>query len=74
MVKPTLQWSPIQLQMANQQKILPMGKLQGIILDINGTSPWMDFKVIEIMDTNNPYPTFLGVDWATDMIRVIDLK
>jgi len=25
--KPTIQWSPIQLQMANQKKILPMGRL-----------------------------------------------
>ena len=25
MGKPTLQWSPIQLRMTNQQKILPMG-------------------------------------------------
>jgi len=26
MGRSTLQWSPIQLQMANQQKILPMGR------------------------------------------------
>ena len=33
-----------------------------------------DFEVIEIVDDNNPYPTLLGIDWATDMNRVIDLK
>jgi len=38
MGKPTLQWSPIQLWMVNQQKILPMGRLQGITIDIEGTS------------------------------------
>ena len=38
MGKPRLQWSPIQLWMANQQKILPMGQLHGITVDIDGVS------------------------------------
>lgn len=33
-----------------------------------------DFEVIEIMDDNNPYPMLLGIDWATDMKWVINLK
>jgi len=74
MDKPVLQWSPIQLRMANQQKILPMGRLQGIMVDIEGTSALADFEVIEIVDDSNPYPTLLGIDWATDMNRIIILK
>lgn len=46
MGKPSLQWSPIQLRMVNQQKILPMGRRQGIIVDIEGVSTQMDFEVI----------------------------
>lgn len=34
----------------------------------------MDFEVIEIVDDSNPYPTFLGIDWETDMNGVINLK
>ena len=34
MGRPALQWSPIQLKMANQQKIPLMGRLQGIMVDI----------------------------------------
>jgi len=30
--------------------------------------------VIEIVDDKNPYPTLLGIDWATDMNGVINLK
>ena len=30
--------------------------------------------MIEIVDDNNPYPTLLGIDWATDMNGVINLK
>jgi len=33
-----------------------------------------DFEVIEIVDDINPYPTLLGIDWATEMNRVINLK
>lgn len=72
--RPTLQWSPIQLQIANQQKILPMGRLQGVTVDIEGASTQMDFEVIENFYDNNPYPMLLGIDWATDMNKVINLK
>ena len=72
--RPALQWSPIQLRMANQQKIVPMGRLQGVTMDIEGARTQTDFKVIEIMDDSNPYPALLGIDWATDMNGVINLK
>jgi len=74
MGRPTLQWSPIKLHMANQQKIIPLGRLQGITMDIEGASALVDFEVIEIVDDNNPYPTLLGIHWATDMNGVINLK
>ena len=51
---PTLQWSSIELRMENQQKIIPMGQLQGVIVDIEGASTLADFELIEIMDDNNP--------------------
>lgn len=51
-----------------------MGWLQGVTLDIEGASTLADFKVIEIMDNNNTYPTLLGIDWATSMNGVINLK
>lgn len=33
-----LQWSPIQLRMANLHKIIRMGCLYGVMLDIEGAS------------------------------------
>ena len=56
------------------QKILPMGRLQGVTLNIEGASMPMDFEVIEIVNDNNPYPALLGIDYATDMNRVINMK
>lgn len=38
MGKIVLQWFPIQLRVVNQQNILPMGRLQGVIVDIEGVS------------------------------------
>ena len=69
-----LQWSPIQLKMENQQKIIPMGWLYGVTIDIEGESAMVNFEVIEIVDNNNPYPALLGIDWDTDMNGAINLK
>jgi len=33
-----------------------------------------DFEVIEIVDDNNPYAALLGIDWATNMNGMINLK
>ena len=44
------------------------------MVDIEGASALADFEVIEIVDDNNPYLVLLGIDWATDMNRVINLK
>lgn len=74
MGNPALQWSPIQLQMVNQQNIFPMGRLEGVVVVIKGVSMQTNFEVIEIVEDNNPYPTLLGIDWATDMNGVINLK
>jgi len=41
--------------MTNQQKIIPMGWLQRVTVDIEGVSALADFEVIEIVDDNNPY-------------------
>lgn len=60
--------------MGNHQKIIPMGILQGVTVDIEGTSTLVDFEVIEIVDDSNPYPVLLRIDWAMDMNGVINLK
>ena len=51
-----------------------MGRLQGVIVDIEGTSTQTDSEVIEIVDDSNPYPMLLGIYLATDMNGVINLK
>jgi len=60
--------------MANQQKILPMGRLQGVTMDIDGVTTQTDVEVIELINDTNPYPALLEIDWAIDMKEIINLK
>jgi len=50
--------------MVNQQKIIPMGRLQVVTVNIEGTGALEYFEVIEIVDYSNPYPVLLGIDWT----------
>ena len=45
-------------------KILPIGRLKGVIVDLDGVCTKEDFEVIEIVDGTTPYPTFLGLHWV----------
>ena len=74
MGKPELEWSPIQLRLANQQKIVPLGRFQSVPVDIDGVTTIADFEFIEIIDDSNPYPTLLGTEWEIDNAAVINLK
>ena len=74
MGKPTLDWSPIQLRLANQQKIVPLGRFPSVSVDIDGVSTLAYFEVIEIIDDRNPYPALLGIEWEIDNDAVINLK
>lgn len=60
--------------MENQQKILPLGRLSNITVDIDRLHTTTVFEVIEIVDDNNPYPALLGLDWAFSNMDTINLK
>jgi hypothetical protein len=74
MGEPTLGYSTIQLKLANKHRVLPIGRLKGVIIDLDGVCTKEDFKVIEIVDGTRPYPTLLGLDWAFDNQAIINLK
>ena len=60
--------------MENQQKIIPLGRLPKIRVNIAGVKAQANFEVIEIIEYAYPYPSLLGLDWAIDMGGVINLK
>jgi hypothetical protein len=62
--KPKLIWSLFQLRLVNQHKIVPIGWLLRVPMNIDGMCSVADFKVIEIVDNIHPYPTLMGLEWA----------
>ena len=74
MGKPHLYWSPIQLRLANQTKVIPIGRLSHAIFNVEGLRTYANFEVINIVDDTNPYPTLLGIDWAIDNQTIINFK
>jgi hypothetical protein len=66
MGEPTLGYSPIQLKLSNQHRFLPIGKLKGVTVDLDGVHTKADFEVIDIVDGTKPYPALLGLDWVFD--------
>ncbi len=74
MGEPKLEWSPIQLRLANQHKIVPLGRFPSVQVDVDGVSNLANFEVIEIIDDSNPYLALLGIEWVLDNYAVINLK
>jgi hypothetical protein len=71
---PTLRYSNVQLKLANQHIVLPIGILKGVTIDLDGVRTKANFEVIEIVDGTTPYSTLLGLDWAFDNQTIINLK
>jgi hypothetical protein len=59
MGEPTLGYSTVQLKLANQHRVLPIGRLKGVTVDLDGVCTKADFEVIEIVDGTTPYLTLL---------------
>ena len=43
-------------------------------VDVEGPRTYANFKVIDIVDNKNPYPTLLGIDWDIDNQTIINFK
>ena len=74
MGKTYLDWSPIHPHLANQEKVLPIGRLSNVIVDVEGLRTYADFEVINIVDDTNPYPALLGIDWAIANQTIINFR
>jgi hypothetical protein len=74
MGEPELIWSPVQLRLMNQHKIVLIGRLTGVPINIDGVCNMEYFEVIEIIDNSQPYPALMGLEWAVDNQEIINLK
>ena len=55
-------------------KVLPIGRLSQVPVDIQGLCTFADFEVINIVDDMNPYPALLGIYWAIANQTIINFK
>ena len=72
--KPKLTFSPIQLRLANQEKVIPLGHLSSVPVDLDGVHNLANFEDIEIIDDSTLYPALLGIDWAFENQVIVNLK
>jgi hypothetical protein len=54
MREPALGYSNVQLKLENQHRVLPIGRLKGVIVDLDVVCTKVDFEVIEIVDGTTP--------------------
>jgi hypothetical protein len=62
------------LKLANKHMVMPIGRLKGVTVYLDGVHTKADLEVIEIVDGTTPYLTFLGLDWAFENHAIINLK
>ena len=74
MGKPTLGWSLVQLRLANQEKVQPIGRVSNLVVDIECMKTHVDFDMIEVVGDGGSYPTLLGIGWDNDSMAVINFK
>jgi hypothetical protein len=72
--KPKLVWSLVQLSLATEHKIVMVGHLIGVPVNIDGVLNMAYFEFIEIMDDNQPYLALMGLEWTFDNWEIINLK
>jgi hypothetical protein len=67
--------SPVQLRLVNQHKIVPIGRLTGVPMNIYMTCVSMeDSKVIEIVYDTQLYPALMGLEWVFNNHAIINFK
>ena len=74
MNKLRLDRSPIQLRLVNQLKVLPIGRLTQVPIEVEGLRTYVDFEVIDIVDEINPYHALLGIDCEIENQTIINFK
>ena len=74
MGKLRLMWSPVQLRLANQLKVFPIGRVTQVPVEIEGLGIYAYFEVIDIIDDTNPYTALLGIKWAIENQTIINFK
>ena len=55
-------------------KVLTIGRLSQVPVDIEGLRTFVEFEFINIVDDTNPYPSLFKIDWDIDNQTIINFK
>ena len=69
-----LKWSTIQLRLENHSKVLTIGRLSQVPMEVEGLRTYVAFEVIDIIDDTNPYHALLGIYWVIKNQTIIKFK
>jgi hypothetical protein len=72
--KINLVWSLVHLRLVNDHKIVSIGRLTGVPVNIDGVHNMAYFEEIEIVENSQPYPTMMGLEWNFDNHEIINLE
>ena len=64
----------MQLQLGNQEKVQPIGRVSNLDIDVEGMRIHANFDIIEVVNGEFSYLSLLGVGWANDTMAVINFK
>jgi hypothetical protein len=59
MGEPTLGYSAIQLKLENHHRVIPIGRLKNIIVDLDGVCTTIDFEVMDMVHESIPDSYFM---------------
>ena len=74
MGSPKLAWSHVQLRLANQERVMLIGRVPHLVVEFEGMKTYTNFDVIDIVDGGGSYPMLLGIGWSNDSLSVIKFK
>ena len=74
MGNPTLGCSLVQLHLANQANVHPIGRVSNLVVNIEGMKTHVEFDVIEVFEDGGYYPTLLWIGWDNYSMVVINFK
>ena len=58
----------------NQSKVLQIGRVMQVPVEVEVLRKYAEFKVIEIVDEKKIYPTLLGIDCVNSQPRYYKLQ
>ena len=70
----TLRMVPHSIKACKSSKVLPVGRLGQVQVDIEGLRTFADFEIIDIVDDTTPYPALLGINWEIENQTIINFK